>query len=132
MTESIRDRHCEAREGARVIRQRLNAYGHCSAASASFWAEIHRRDRWADLAGLPSAPDDWGVGRCQFTWSWRVFDSYDSETCGSSEVVATDRDSDQQRCVEHLAEVLELENPYLVRKYPIKLPLRQQMRGATS
>ena len=129
--ERVRDRAVEAVVGGRVIRQRLNAYGRCSAASARFWTETKRKDQWADLAGMPAAPDGWGKGYCEFTWSWRVFDSMDSESCGSSDVVVTDLDSEQQRCADHLAEVLELDNPYLVREYPIKL-LFKQMRGATS
>jgi hypothetical protein len=130
--ERVRDRWCEALAGGRW--QKDTRFGRLvllPPASAAFWTKIHREDSWADYAGLPAAPEGWGKGRCEFTWSWRVFDDYDSETCGSESVVATDLDSEQQRCVEHLAEALELDNPYLVRKYPIKF-LFSEMRGATS
>jgi len=42
-------------------------------------------------------------GACRYTWSWRVFDSYDHETCGSPSI-AVDLASDEPRCGEHLAD----------------------------
>jgi hypothetical protein len=115
------DRYCEARAGATVIRQRLVANGYCAADTAAYWTRFHRVDRWNDYQGMKPAPDEYGAGRCQFTWSWTVFDSTDSESCGSAEVVATDIDSEQQRCAEHVAEVLEQQNPYSRHTYPLRL-----------
>lgn len=117
------ERHSEARMGGYVIRSRAALGLRGEILDVAFWTRILRQDRVADGMGQPPAPDGWGKGHCEFTWSWTVYDGTDSESCGSSQVVATDIESEQQRCAEHLFEVLEQQNPYSRRQSPLKVAL---------
>lgn len=73
------------------------------------------------LLPLVHATDETDVERCGFSWSWPVFDGFDSETCGSTEVVGHDLDTYEPRCPEHLEEVMAQTSYGPRRREPIRI-----------